>query len=336
MARFLLKRGDEVVGIDNFTDLVYESAIKYSRNHILENEYKNYHFYENDFAGDYGLRFILRREKIDRVCHLAAHANVYPSIDHPAEYMENNVIKFVEFLEILREFDIEDVVYASSSSVYGDRIIFPLREDFSLAQPVSIYGVSKKCDELIAFTYQHLYDFNMIGLRYFTVYGPWGRPDMCLFKFIKNILEEKPIDVYWQGKAWRDFTYIDDIVEGTAACLDAPKRFGVYNIGSGTCWPLERFIAAIESECGKKAIINYMDAPLGDVQKTHSSTDKLRLDYGYKPKVFPEEGIEKTVKWYKEYYGVDNGKRKEEKEEEGSSEGKAEAEAQASKLPAET
>lgn len=321
LSQRLLDRGDEVVGIDNLNDY-YDVNLKKARlERLLSHD--NYTPVEIDIADREGMEALFKKEQPQRVVNLAAQAGVRYSLINPHSYVDTNIVGFVNILEGCRHNGVEHFVYASSSSVYGANTNYPFSVHDNVDHPVSLYAASKKSNELMAHTYSHLFQLPTTGLRFFTVYGPWGRPDMALFMFTKNILEGKPIDVFNYGKHRRDFTYIDDIVEGVIRVLDkvaepnpdwsgdapdsatslAPYR--LYNIGNNNTVELMRYIEVLEECLGKKAEKNMLPLQPGDVPDTFANVDDLVRDLDYKPEVLVEEGIAKFVEWYKEYYGVD-------------------------------
>ncbi|MDA7946918.1 MAG: NAD-dependent epimerase [Hyphomicrobiaceae bacterium] len=317
-AKALLDRGDQVVGIDNLNDY-YDISLKEARLKQLEGR-NGFSFVKLDIADRASVEDLFSREKFDRVVHLAAQAGVRYSIDHPHSYADSNLRGFLNILEGCRHNKIEHLVFASSSSVYGANTAQPFSVHQTADHPVSLYGATKKANELMAHTYAHLYALPVTGLRFFTVYGPWGRPDMALFKFTKNILAGEPIDVFNNGDHARDFTYIDDIVEGVVRCVDhvaaansewtgnrpdpatstAPYR--LYNIGNNNPVRLMDFIGAIESALGREAKKNFLPIQAGDVAETFADIDDLARDIGYRPKVDVEEGIGRFIEWYRGYY----------------------------------
>ena len=314
----LLKDGHDVVGIDNFNDY-YDVQLKHDRVSLAK-DYENYSIYKMDVADKTSILNLFKKENFDRIIHIAAQAGVRYSIENPHAYIDANIHGFMNILEACREFPVEHLVYASTSSVYGFNKSMPFKETVGTNHPVSLYAASKKSNELMAHTYSHLFNVPCTGLRFFTVYGPWGRPDMALFKFTKNILNGLPIDVYGHGEQSRDFTYIDDIVEGVVRAMSIkavgsekfnPKLpdpsissapYKIYNIGSNNPQPLMKYIEVLENCLGIKAKKNMMPMQLGDVKDTYADVDKLIEDIGYKPQTTIEEGIERFVKWYKKYY----------------------------------
>ncbi len=299
VSRALLERGDTVIGIDNFNDY-YEQSLKEDRNAILE-QYPQYTLFRSDIRDKESIANNLKEKHIDSICHLAAQAGVRYSLEHPSAYMQSNIEGTVNLFEYARTHNIPDVVYASSSSVYGNNPV-PWSEDQSVDTPINPYGASKRATELLAYTYHHLYGINMIGLRFFSVYGPWGRPDMAYFKWAKLITSGKPIDVYNEGKMKRDFTYIDDIVAGVLGAIDTPKQYELYNLGNAHSEELGRFISLIETYLGIDAEKNYMPMQKGDFLENYANTEKAQKDFGFEARTSIDEGLKHFVDWYKEYY----------------------------------
>jgi len=316
----LLARGDEVVGIDNLNDY-YDVTLKESRlNRLLP--HANFRFIKLDVADREGMAMLFATEKFDRVIHLAAQAGVRYSLQNPHAYIESNIVGFTNILEGCRHSQVQHLVYASSSSVYGGNTKMPFSEHDSVDHPVSLYAASKKANELMAHTYSHLFGLPTTGLRFFTVYGPWGRPDMALFLFTKAILAGKPIDVFNHGDMMRDFTFVDDIVEGVVRVLDrvpqanpaydavaadpatssAPYR--VFNIGNNNPVRLLDFIGCIEDALGKKAEKRLLPLQDGDVPATYANTDALNDWVGFVPGTSVKDGINRFVAWYRDYYKV--------------------------------
>jgi UDP-glucuronate 4-epimerase len=316
----LLARGDEVVGLDNLNDY-YDVTLKQSRlNRLTPNA--NFRFVKLDVTDRPGVAALFAVEKFDRVIHLAAQAGVRYSLQNPHAYIESNIVGFTNILEGCRHGKVQHLVYASSSSVYGGNTKMPFSEHDSVDHPVSLYAATKKANELMAHTYSHLYGLPTTGLRFFTVYGPWGRPDMALFLFTKAIHEGQAIDVFNYGKMQRDFTFVDDIVEGVIRVLDrtatadpgydtakadpatsnAPYR--VFNIGNNNPVPLLDFIGCIEVALGKKAQKNLLPLQDGDVPATYANTDALNDWVGFVPDTSISVGIGRFVDWYRGYYGV--------------------------------
>lgn len=312
----LLSRGDEVIGIDNLNDY-YDVNLKKDRLALLTPN-KNFHFHHQDVADRASMEKIFTMYQFDRVIHLAAQAGVRYSIENPHTYINSNIVGFINVLENCRHHGVAHLSYASSSSVYGGNTKQPFAESDNVDNPISIYAASKKSNELMAHTYSHLFKIPTTGLRFFTVYGPWGRPDMAMFKFTKGIIDGTPIDIYNNGEMHRDFTYIDDIIEGVIRINDkinhasddhnnknsesnsAPYR--IYNIGNNSSVKLIDFIKAIEQSVGKKAIMNMMPIQPGDMQSTYADVSALEHDIGYAPKTQIAEGVEKFTIWYQSYY----------------------------------
>jgi len=314
----LLGRGDDVVGLDNLNDY-YDPQIKRDRLARLQ-AYKNFRFVEMDIADRPGVEKLFADEQFDKVINLAAQAGVRYSIQNPHAYVDSNIVGFVNILEGCRHNKVKHLVYASSSSVYGGNEKMPFAEHDSVDHPVSLYAATKKANELMAHTYSHLYGLPTTGLRFFTVYGPWGRPDMALFLFTKAMLEGRPISVFNHGKMQRDFTYIDDIVEGVIRTLDRPAEpdaafdpqapnpgtsrapYRVFNIGNQGPVELMAFIEAIENALGIKAEKNLLPLQPGDVPATYSDVSALTDWTGFAPGTPITEGVSRFVKWYREYF----------------------------------
>ena len=321
VARQLLERGDTVVGLDNFNDY-YDVTLKEARAALLA-PFDNFSMRRMDLAHREAMEALFAKEKFDKVVHLAAQAGVRYSIENPHAYIESNVVGTLHVLEGCRHHDVQHLVYASSSSVYGANTAMPFSIHQNVDHPLALYGATKKTNELMAHTYSNLYQLPTTGLRFFTVYGPFGRPDMALFLFTKNIFEGKPIDVFNYGKHRRDFTYVDDIVDGVIHTLDhtaqpnndwdagspdpgtskAPYR--LYNIGNQQPVELMRYIEVIEECVGKKAELNMLPLQPGDVPDTWADTEALSNDVGYAPSTPVEVGVKNFVDWYREYYDID-------------------------------
>ncbi len=315
----LLKQGHHVVGIDNLNDY-YAVSLKHARlKHLLQfckkNEYvKNYLFIELNIANKAAMTRLFEDHQFDRVIHLAAQAGVRYSIENPDAYIESNLVGFANILECCRQQHTAHLLYASSSSVYGMNSNTPFTTDDQVDFPISLYAATKKSNELLAHSYSHLYKIPSTGLRFFTVYGPWGRPDMAYFSFTKKILNNQPIDIFNHGKMQRDFTYIADIVEGIVRVMDhipLPQKsnittsdapYKIYNIGNNQPVTLERFINAIEQAIGKKAVRNNLPMQAGDVPITYADITELMKDIDFKPDTLIEDGIQKFVDWYMKNY----------------------------------
>ena len=318
LSKRLLEQGHEVVGLDNLNDY-YDINLKLSRLKQITMQ-ENFKPVRLDLADRDGMARLFKEEKFDAVVNLAAQAGVRYSLINPHAYVDTNLVGFVNILEGCRHNNIKHLVFASSSSVYGANTKMPFSVHHNVDHPVSLYAATKKANELMAHTYASLYKLPSTGLRFFTVYGPWGRPDMALFLFTKAIIEGKPIDVFNYGKMQRDFTYIDDIVEGVVRVIDRipgpnPEWSGnspdpstshapykLYNIGNNNPVELMQFIEVLEDCLGKKAEKNLLPIQAGDVPATYADVDDLIKDVGFKPSTSIEEGIKKFVAWYKEYY----------------------------------
>jgi UDP-glucuronate 4-epimerase len=318
LAKVLLDRGDEVVGLDNLNDY-YDVSLKQARLAQLDGR-PNFRFVKLDLADRQGMADLFKTEKFDRVVNLAAQAGVRYSLKNPHAYIDSNLVGFVNILEGCRHNGVQHLVYASSSSVYGANTRMPFSIHHNVDHPVSLYAASKKANELMAHTYAHLYRLPVTGLRFFTVYGPWGRPDMALFLFTKAILEGRPIDVFNYGKMRRDFTYIDDIVEGVMRTLDNTARpnpqwngdqpdpgtsnapYRLYNIGNNNPVELMHLIETLEKALGRTAEKNLLPIQPGDVPATYADVDDLSRDVGFKPSTSIEEGVGRFVAWYRGYF----------------------------------
>ena len=319
VSKKLLENGGVVVGVDNVNDY-YDVNLKLERLKQIPSE--NFTFVQLDISDREEVEALFKREQFDKVIHLAAQAGVRYSIENPHAYADSNLIGHLNILEGCRNTKVKHLVYASSSSVYGLNEKTPFETSDSVDHPVSLYAATKKSNELMSHSYSHLYDLPTTGLRFFTVYGPWGRPDMAPFIFTRKILTGETIDVNNNGDMWRDFTYIDDIVEGVVRISDViPARdngwkveigtpasssapYSVYNIGHGSPINLMDFIKAIETKLGIEAVKNFREMQPGDVYKTYADTEDLFKAVGYKPEVGVEEGVEKLVEWYKSHYSV--------------------------------
>ena len=335
LAQRLLERGDEVVGIDSINDY-YDTGLKYGRlsetgvpwekirygSPVHSSTHANHTFIQLKLEDRDALLNLFKQHRFDCVCHLAAQAGVRYSLTNPHAYIDSNITGFINILEACRHNPVGHLTYASSSSVYGLNQSMPFSTHHTVDHPVSLYAASKKANELMAHCYSHLYGIPTTGLRFFTVYGPWGRPDMALFLFTKAILEGRPIDVFNNGRMQRDFTYVDDIVEGVVRIIDRPPQgnagwdsanpdpssstapYKVYNIGNSSPVRLLDFIEALEGELGKKAQKNMLPLQPGDVEATWADVDDLMADTGYRPATPVKEGIRRFVAWYKNFYKV--------------------------------
>ena len=318
----LLDRSDDVIGVDNLNDY-YDVSLKQARLARLYPASK-FSFHKIDISDREAMAALFAAEKPDRVIHLAAQAGVRYSLTHPHAYIDANLQGFMNILEGCRHHQVNHLVYASSSSVYGGNETMPFSEHDNIDHPLSLYAATKKANELMAHTYSHLYDLPTTGLRFFTVYGPWGRPDMALFLFAKAMLMGEPIDVFNDGKMVRDFTYIDDIVEGVIRVLDKPATpavnfnplnpdpatsnapYRVFNIGNGNPTPLMDYIGALESALGSTAKKNFMPMQLGDVPATSADTSELGTWVGFQPGTPVATGVQKFAEWYLGYYAKKN------------------------------
>lgn len=317
LAKALLARGDVVIGVDNLNDY-YQVTLKRDRLAALAASGGNrFTFHALDFSDMAALNAALEGQEIDRIAHLGAQAGVRYSIENPQAYVQSNLAGHVNLLELARHRAVEHMVYASSSSVYGGNTKLPFAVEDRTDHPVSLYAATKRADELMSETYAHLFRLPLTGLRFFTVYGPWGRPDMMMWNFTRRILAGEPIPVFNHGDMYRDFTYIDDIVAGVIACLDnapadddAPKAGGsvrphaLYNIGNNQCEPLMKVIALLEASCGKQAHMEMLPMQPGDVHKTYADISAIQRDLGYAPSTSIDVGIPAFVDWYRAYHGV--------------------------------
>ena len=320
LAKVLLERGDEVVGVDNLNDY-YDVGLKEARLRRIA-DFERFTDVRADIADQEAMTRVFREHAPQRVVNLAAQAGVRYSLENPHAYASTNVTGFLNVLEGGRHFGVEHLVYASSSSVYGANTTLPFSVHHNVDHPVSLYAATKKANEVMAHCYSHLYRLPTTGLRFFTVYGPWGRPDMALFLFTRRILDDEPIDVFNHGRHRRDFTYVDDIVEGVVRVLDRPAEanpdwdaahpdpsssqapYRVYNIGNNNWVTLERYIEVIEECLGRKAKRNLLPLQPGDVPDTFADVDDLVRDVGYRPSTTVEEGVRRFIDWYLEFYGA--------------------------------
>ena len=315
-----LKQGDTVVGVDNLNDY-YDVTLKEARLKNLQ-QHENFQFVKLDIADRDRVAQLFRDYAFTRVVNMAAQAGVRYSLENPLAYIDSNVLGFTNIIEGCRHHNIEHLVYASTSSIYGANEKQPFQESDNVDHPLAIYAASKKANELIAHSYSHLYNLPTTGLRFFTVYGPWGRPDMALFLFTRNILADQALDIYNYGNMIRDFTYVDDIVEGVSRAIDIPAQpdpqwdamnpdpatsyapYRIYNIGNNRPVPLMDYVHAVEKAVGKKAALNMAPMQEGDVPSTNADVSRLEHDLGYRPQVNVEEGVQAFVDWYRRYYQV--------------------------------
>lgn len=335
LALKLLGRGDEIVGLDNINDY-YDQSVKFGRlqraginqeaivyNKLIKSSlHVNYRFIKLNLEDKAALESLFATEQFDAVCNLAAQAGVRYSLTNPQAYIDSNIIGFMNILECCRHYGVKNLSYASSSSVYGLNEELPFSTDHNVDHPISLYAASKKSNELMAHTYSHLFGISTTGLRFFTVYGPWGRPDMALFLFTKAALDGKSIDVFNHGEMYRDFTYIDDIIEGIVRVIDHPAQkdttwngkdgrastssapYKVYNIGNNNPVKLMDFITAIEHKLGKQIHKNFLPLQAGDVPSTYADIKDLVEDLRYKPSTPIQEGINKFIDWYRDFFNV--------------------------------
>ena len=333
LSSYLVKRGDEVIGLDSINDY-YDISLKYGRLNVVgieqqkieynqltqSTQHQNYQFIKLQLEDRENLNQLFAKEKFDAVCHLAAQAGVRYSIDNPMAYIDANIVGFINILEACRHYNVKNLNYASSSSVYGLNKKTPFSTTDNVDHPVSLYAASKKSNELMAHTYSHLYGIATTGLRFFTVYGPWGRPDMSYFLFTKAALENKAIKVFNHGNMQRDFTYIDDIIEVVARSIDNPAKadpnwssdhpspcsssvpYKVYNIGNNKPIKLMAFIETIENILGKKIKKKMLPMQAGDVHTTYADINDLNNDFNYYPNTTIQTGIEHFIHWYKNFY----------------------------------
>ncbi|MBX0313285.1 NAD-dependent epimerase [Planococcus glaciei] len=319
LAKRLLDLNYQVIGLDNLNNY-YSVSLKESRLKFLGDE--NFYFYKVNLEDLNAINSIFEKEKPEVVINLAAQAGVRYSIENPHAYIESNIVGFINILEASRHNTIKHLIYASSSSVYGANTSLPFSVHDNIDHPLSLYAATKKANELMAHTYSSLYNIPTTGLRFFTVYGPWGRPDMALFMFTKNIIEGKPINVFNNGEMMRDFTFVDDIVESISRLVEKPAQpnsewsgetpdpgtsyapYKIYNIGNNSPVNLMDFIEAIEDKVGKKAIKNYMPLQAGDVPATYADVADLYRDIDFQPQTNIKDGVGKFVDWYVDYYGV--------------------------------
>ena len=313
----LCARGDEVLGIDSLNDY-YQVSLKKDRiAHVRERAGGRFTFAQADFSDWSAFSAALEKHQFDSIVHLGAQPGVRYSLENPRAYVEANLMGHLNLLEVARHREVRHMVYASSSSVYGGNDTLPFAVEDRVDHPVSLYAATKRADELMSETYAHLYRIPLTGLRFFTVYGPWGRPDMALWLFTDAILNDRPIKVFNHGEMWRDFTFIDDIVSGVVACLDSPpaddgaekaggsvKPHALYNIGNHRSEKLTRVIELIEEACRRKAKVELLPMQPGDVAKTYADIDAIQRDIGYQPTTSIEQGIPRFVEWYRAYHGL--------------------------------
>lgn len=318
LSDLLCKQGHRIIGVDSLNGY-YELSLKLDRLKLLE-KYDNFSFYKIDISHKDKLNEVYTANDVDVVINLAAQAGVRYSMENPMQYIESNVVGFMNILEACRNYGVEHLIFASSSSVYGANASKPFNTNDHTDHPISLYAATKKANESMAHSYAALYDIPVTGLRFFTVYGPWGRPDMSYYLFTDKIINNKPIQLFNEGNMRRDFTYVDDIVQAISLLVEKPPRakpekkgtqlnisesfapYKLYNIGNNNPEELKHFVSVIEKEVGKKAIIENKPMQMGDMLETYADVDDLIADVGYKPKVPIEEGLKQFVQWYKTYY----------------------------------
>jgi len=317
LAHRLLERGDFIVGIDNLNDYYAVSLKQDRRDRLLERGGERVSFLTVDFSDKDALARAIGSHELDGIVHLGAQAGVRYSIENPYAYVQANLVGHLNMLEIARHRSVRHMVYASSSSVYGGNTKLPFSVDDRVDHPLSLYAATKKADELMSETYAHLYRLPLTGLRFFTVYGPWGRPDMMMWIFTCKILAGEPITVFNHGQMWRDFTYVDDIVSGIVACLDNPPSdngeqkaggstgpHALYNIGNHRSEHLMKVIGLLEQELGRPAELQMLPMQDGDVQRTYADIDAIRRDVGYEPSTTIEQGVPQFIRWYRDYHQI--------------------------------
>jgi len=302
LCKSLLEDGYEVLGIDNLNDY-YDTNLKKARLEQLKH-FKNFTFNKVDIADRESLTKSFQSFNPQKIVNLAAQPGVRYSIENPYNYMDSNLVGFLNIIELCRNNKVKNFIYASSSSIYGANKKMPYSVDDRVNQPVSLYGATKRANELIAYSYSHLYDLCTTGLRYFTVYGPWYRPDMAMFIFTQKIIDGKPISVFNNGNMKRDFTYIDDIIRGTRSAIEKNYKCEIFNLGNSKSESLMELIDIIEKNLGKKAQIEYLPMQPGDVKESLADIKKSTEKLGYKPITTINKGIPQFIKWYKEYYSV--------------------------------
>jgi UDP-glucuronate 4-epimerase len=316
-SRALLERGDEVVGIDSLNDY-YDPKLKQARLTQLQEQFDNrFRFEQLDFANADALKSFTDTIEIDGIVHLGAQAGVRYSLENPQAYVQSNLVGHCNMLELARHRRARHMVYASSSSVYGGNKSLPFRVEDRVDHPLSLYAATKKADELLSESYASLYRLPLTGLRFFTVYGPWGRPDMAMWIFVKALYASEPLPLFNGGEMRRDFTYIDDIVSGVVACLDGPPRddgevkaggstspHALYNIGNSRSEDLMRLVELLEQETGRKALLDPKPMQVGDVRETFADISAIERDHGFKPATSIDEGVPRFVAWYRDYHGI--------------------------------
>lgn len=299
-AQRLLERGDEVIGIDNLSPYY---SVKLKKDRLARLKHRRFRFHKLDLAKAGALEALFRKTRPGAVLHLAAQAGVRHSLENPQAYIQANIVGFANLLECCRAWPPGHLVFASSSSVYGSNPKLPWSESHNVDNPISLYAATKKADELMAHVYSHLFGLRTTGLRFFTVYGPWGRPDMSPMLFASAIMQGKPIQVFNRGDMQRDFTYVDDVVEGTLRVLDQPNQYAIYNIGNHQPVALLDYIATLERALGKKAKLALKPMQPGDVKSTYADTSALRAAVGFAPSTPLDTGLGRFAEWFRAYYG---------------------------------
>jgi len=299
LCKNLLDDGYDVMGIDNMNDY-YDPILKKARLNVLL-KYKNFRFTNINISKYSDLKSIFSNYKPRKVVNLAAQAGVRYSLENPHAYINSNILGFINILEVCRHYDVENLIYASSSSVYGGNIKIPFSIHDEVNTPISIYAATKRSNELMAYTYHHLYGLKSIGLRFFTVYGPWGRPDMAIYIFTEKINNSEPIDVYNEGAMYRDFTYIDDIINGTRLSIEKNYDYEIFNLGNNKRVKLLDMISILEKKLNKKAKLNLIEMQPGDVESTFADITYSKEKLGFNPRTNIEQGIKNFIKWYKYY-----------------------------------
>jgi len=300
-AQRLLERGDEVIGVDNLSPYY---SVKLKKDRLARLKHRRFKFHKLDLAKAGALQALFRKTRPGAVLHLAAQAGVRHSLENPQAYIQANIVGFANLLECCRAYPPRHLVFASSSSVYGSNPKLPWSETHNVDNPISLYAATKKADELMAHVYSHLFGLQATGLRFFTVYGPWGRPDMSPMLFASAIMQGKPIKVFNRGDMQRDFTYVDDVVEGTLRVLDQPNKYAIYNIGNHQPVALLDYIATLERALGKKAKLALKPMQPGDVKSTYADTAALRAAVGFSPSTPLETGLARFAEWFKQYHGT--------------------------------
>lgn len=300
LSKHLLERGDSVIGLDNINDY-YDVQLKQDRLKQVE-EHPNFTFHKLDLCDREGMEDLFAKNKITRICHLAAQVGVRYSLENPYQYQKSNLEGFLNIIELARQHEVKNFIYASSSSVYGGNKKVPFSTNDRTDEPLSFYGATKKSNELTASAYHHIYGLPVTGLRFFTVYGPWGRPDMAPFIFTRKIINGETINVFGHGKMKRSFTYIDDIIQGIVLCLDKPQPCALYNIGNDRTEELEAFIRTIEGITGEKAVKKYCDKHSVEMTETSADIEPIKNDLGYCPTTNIDSGMKQFVDWYRKYF----------------------------------